>query len=246
MIIWAGTSSKDVGMVVEHYPSVTIPQKQQEIQQVPGRNGDIVLSTGAYQNYTQSYQVFLDSKYLGGLETAIPRITDWLMGNEGYQRLEDSYFPGVYRMAYYAGGAEFVSVFNEYGEGTLTFNCAPEKYYKYGDEPITMTQGKTLVNPSAFKAMPKILFDLPTIGGSGTLSVNGETVTLNAGDVSEQGTVTIIIDTKLHKIYEQESGDSLSYRFSGDYEDLKLGKQSVVTWTGNLQNVRIIPRWWTI
>lgn len=245
MIIWAGTSSQDVGVVVEHYPGITIPQKKQEIQQVPGRNGDIIIPSGAYENYTQSYQVFLDSKYYGGLERVIPKLVDWLLGHEGYQRLEDSYFPDVYRMAYYTGGAEFVSFFNEYGEGTLSFNCAPEKYYKFGDEPVSMENGKVLVNPSSFAAFPKILFDMTSIGGSGTLSVNGKTVTLTAGDTGGEA-VTIVIDTKLHKIYEQAGGTSLSGRFSGDYEDLKLEKRSTVTWTGNLQNVRIIPRWWTI
>ena len=43
MILWAGTSNKDVGMVVEHYPSVILPRRKMEVQQVPGRNGDIIL-----------------------------------------------------------------------------------------------------------------------------------------------------------------------------------------------------------
>ena len=103
MIIWAGTSSKEVGIVVEHYPDVIVPQKNVEIQTVPGRNGDILLPGGSYQNYTQSYEVFLDAKNLGGLETVMPKITEWLLGHEGYQRLEDSYFPEVYRLAWDGG-----------------------------------------------------------------------------------------------------------------------------------------------
>ena len=241
MIIWAGTSSKDVGMVVEHYPSVVIPQKKIEVQQVPGRNGDIVTSTGAFENYTQTYDAFLDSKYIGGLEGAMPKIVDWLLGHDGYQRLEDTYFPGVYRMAYYTGGAEFVSMFNEYGEGKLTFNCAPEKYLKSGEWPITMTSGKKVFNQTAFPALPIIRLKGDGLS-SGTLQFNDKTISISV--VPD----TMVIDTKRHKAYTEADGSVInrSNRITGNYEDLSLAKETTVIWSGGITAVEIIPRWWTI
>ena len=115
MIIWAGTSNADVGMVIEHYPRVIIPKRSQGIQKVPGRNGDVIMDYGSFENYDQEYSAFLDAKNIGKLEQIIPKISDWLLGHEGYQRLEDRYFTDVYRIAYFANGAEFVSIFNEYG-----------------------------------------------------------------------------------------------------------------------------------
>lgn len=236
MIIWAGTSSKDVGMVVEHYPSVTIPQKKIEVQKVPGRNDDIVISTGAFDNYTQTYDAFLDVKYIGGLEGAMPKIVDWLLGHDGYYRLEDTYFPDVYRMAYYTGGAEFVSMFNEYGEGKLTFTCAPEKYLKSGEQPIEMTKGKKLFNPTNFQAMP--IIEITGNGNDGILNFNGNEFTIKTVPA------VITIDVKQHKSYR----GSISYSslIVGEYESLRLEKETLVGWSGGITSVKITPRWWTV
>lgn len=235
MIIWAGTSNKDVGMIIEHYPSVILPNRSQDIQKVPGRNGDIVLPNGSFENYEQSYSAFLDARNIGKLEQVMPKVVDWLLGNEGYQRLEDSYFPDVYRMAYYSGGTEFISLFNEYGEGTLTFNCAPEKYYKSGEWPITLSKNQVLLNPSTFAASPLIKV---TGSGSGTLTFNNSSVT-----ISSIGT-SVTIDVKLHKAYNGTT--SRNNTISGMYENLKLGKSTTITWSGGITGVDITPRWWTI
>ena len=158
MIEWAGVRSDDLGIVVEHYPKPIIPERQQSTQTVAGRSGDILFSTTSFKNYNQPYEVFLDSKEKGGLEAVFPRLVDWLMGNEGYQRLEDSYFPEFYRLAYYSGGAEFLTMFNEYGQGTLTFNCNPCKYFKTGEQEQEVEHNGKLYNPSSFPATPLIKF----------------------------------------------------------------------------------------
>lgn len=235
MIIWAGTSNKDVGMIIEHYPSVILPNRSQEIQKVPGRNDDIIISNGSFENYDQQYSAFLDAKRYGGLEQVMPKVVDWLLGNEGYQRLEDSYFPDFYRMANYSGGSQFISVFNEYGQGTLTFNCAPEKYFKSGEKELILSKNQVLRNPTSFAAFPLITV---TGSGSGTLTFNGASVT-----ISNIGT-SVTIDTKLHRAYNGTTNRNNT--ISGSYETLKLGKVTTVTWSGGVTGVKIIPRWWTI
>lgn len=237
MIVWAGTSNKDVGMIIEHYPHVIIPQRTQEIQQIPGRNGSLVIPTGAFENYEQQYQAFLDAKYLGGLEQVMPKLVDWLLGHEGYHRLEDTYFPDIYRMAYYSGGSEFVSIFNEYGSGTLSFNCAPEKYYKSGEREIVLEKNQVLRNPSAFAALP-IIYITGNGSSNGTLTFNDKSVSISAVPTSAT------IDIKTHRFYNDTT--NYSNKLTGSYEDLKLGKETEITWSGGIQSVRIIPRWWTI
>ena len=235
MIIWAGTSNKDVGMIIEHYPSVVLPRKSQEIQQVPGRNGDVVLENDSYENYEQKYSAFLDAKYIGRLERVIPKVVDWLLGHPGYQRLEDSYFPDVYRMAYYQGGTEFISIFNEYGEGTLIFNCAPEKYYKIGEKAINVTSGQVLKNISVFPAFPII-----TVKGSGrgVLDFNGKQLVIT--NINSE----VTIDVKKHRAFN--GSESRNSTISGLYENLKLYEETEIGWSGGITGVTIIPRWWTI
>jgi len=169
VIEWAGVRSDDLNIVIEHYPKPMIPERQQTVQSVSGRNGDIIIPNKAFKNYNQPYSVFLDAKYRGGIEAVFPRLVDWLMGNEGYQRLEDSYFPEVYRMAYYSGGVDFLNYFNEYGQGTLTFNCMPQKFYKSGERELSVESGDTLVNPSSFVAQPLIRFKIKNMAMTATL-----------------------------------------------------------------------------
>ena len=237
MIVWAGTRSDEVGMIVEHYPRVVLPQRKFETQTVPGRNGDIVLSEGAFQNYDQEYQVFLDSKYAGGLETAMPRIVDWLLGHDGYQRLEDSYFPDFYRMARFDGGTQFFSFFNEYGEGTLTFSCAPEKFYRSGEKPVALTtSGTKLRNPSGFKALP--LFKVNG-SGYGKLYVDSNYI-----EISNITNGFVMIDVKTHQAYNGTTNRSNT--ITGDFDNLKLGPQSSISWSNGVTSVEVTPRWWTI
>ena len=235
MIIWAGTSNRDVGMIIEHYPKVILPKFSQEVQQVPGRNGDIILPHGSFLNYEQEYAAFLDAKHIGKLEQVMPKVVDWLLGHPGYQRLEDSYFPDVYRMAYFADGAEFISVFNEYGEGTLKFNCAPEKFYKTGEKSMTITKGQVLRNPSAFDAMPLITV---TGSGSGSITFNGVGLSISSIQTS------VTIDVKLHKAYNGSTNRNST--ISGSYENMKLGQETTISWSGGVTGVSLIPRWWTI
>ncbi len=236
MIIWAGTSSEDVGMVIQHYPKVIIPARKREVQAVPGRSGDIVIEFDTFENYEQQYDCFLDAKQLGGLNTVIPKVSDWLLGNRGYQRLEDTYFPDVYRMAYVVNALEFTSFFNEYGSGTLTFNCAPEKYFKMGEEEITLTKNQKLFNPSSFPAKP--IIKLNGNGNKGYLQFGGYIVSIS--EVPSE----LILDTKQHTAYEGST--NRSSMIQGLYEYLVLGKETQISWSGGITGVKIIPRWWTI
>jgi len=237
MIIWAGTSSEDVGMVIQHYPKVIIPAKKREVQAVPGRNGDIIIEFDTFENYEQQYDCFLDAKQFGGLGAVIPKVADWLLGNSGYQRLEDSYFPDVYRMAYVANSTEFTSHFNEYGWGTLTFNCAPEKYFKMGEEELTLSKNQKLFNPSSFPAKPIITITMT--GSAGTVSFNGTPMNISYGVVGD-----LIVDAKQHTVFN--NSENKSSMIQGQYEKLYLGKETVFTWSGGVAGVKIIPRWWTI
>lgn len=253
MIIWAGTSNLDVGMVVEHYPKPIIPRRKIEVQSVPGRNGDIILEQDAFENYEQPYSVFLDAKHIGGLSQVMPKLSDWLLGNKGYQKLEDSYFPDVYRMAYYSGGSEFISIFNEYGEGTLTFNCAPEKYLKSGDYFIPIASGTVIRNPTAFAAFPiiRVVLKGKTSTSStlvGTISFNGTvviTITVPASSTSSSGW-TINIDTKNYACTGASTGVNRSGWLTGSYENMKLEKETAITFNSNITSILLKPRWWTI
>jgi len=241
MIEFAGIRSDERYLIVEHYPQRFFPKRKYIVQTVPG-GGDIVLpeSEDAFSNYDQPYSVFFDSKG-PGLTQASRKIAEWLLGNPGYQRLEDSYDPDFYRMAYYKGGEQFLNWFNEYGQGTLTFTCAPKRFYKSGEKPITMSKNMKLYSPTTFKSHPIVTI----VGsGSGTITVtdkNGVARVFSIGELSG----TTVIDSERHTAIRNGSVN-VNYTVSSDYENLYLDSESSVTWNNAISSLTITPRWWTI
>lgn len=227
MIKFAGVRSDELNLVVEHYPTRTVPEQSYEVIEVPGRDGDIVIPNGNFKNYRQSYSVFIES-----YDPEEPRyqliarnVAEWLLGNPGYQRLEDSYDPEIYRMAYYSGGSDFSNYFNTYGRGSIEFTCAPRRFYKSGEETIYVTSTTELRNPSVFLADP--IYEIP---GS-SIIVNGKTMTFS--------TAGVVIDVEKHTA-KTPGGVNVTV-LSGNYEDLKLGKTN--SFGGNYL---VTPRWWTL
>lgn len=227
MIKFAGIRSDDLNLVIEHYPTRLFPERSYEVIEVPGRDGEVIIDNGNFKNYRQSYSAFIDS-----YDPEDPRyqriarnVASWLLGNPGYQRLEDSYDPEFYRMAYYSGGSEFSNWFNTYGRGTIEFSCAPRRFYKIGEEPVEVTSSTELVNPSVFLSDP-----IYVIPGS-SITVNNHTMNF--------GSSGVIIDVEKHTA-KTSLGASVTV-ISGNYEDLKLGKHN--TFGGNYT---VTPRWWAI
>ena len=62
MIFWNGKSSDDVRVIVERYPNRMIPARKIETISVPGRNGDLLIVQDAWENYTQSYDIYISAE----------------------------------------------------------------------------------------------------------------------------------------------------------------------------------------
>ena len=242
MIEFAGIRSDECYVIVEHYPQRYFPKRKYNAQAIPGGEKDFLMYEGedAFSNYSQPYSVFFDSKG-PGLSQASRRIAEWLLGHPGYQRLEDSYDPDFYRLAYYSGGEQFLNFFNDYGQGTLTFTCAPTRFYKSGEVPITLTKGQKLFSPSLFRAQPIVRF-----AGSGTCTLTltdskGTDRTFTVNNVG--GVVTVY--SREHKTVNN-SGANKNFDVASDYENLYLDTESTITWNNNITSVVLTPRWWTI
>ena len=151
MIWWAGISSDEVQVVVEKYPEQNGPEKQYETVQIPGRNGDLLLDNASYSNYEQRYEIYFNANKKK-TPTGARRVRAWLLSPKGYQRLEDSYDPDYYRIAYYKGPPEIENAMNLFGRSTITFVCKPQRYRKDGQYPTTFTAAGYLYNPELFAA----------------------------------------------------------------------------------------------
>lgn len=235
MIFWAGISSDDVHVVVERYPSVELAGRKLDTQSVPGRNGDLLFPQNAYQNYVQSYEIYVSAERVR-LPRAMREVANWLCGPAGYQKLEDSYDVETYRRAYFAGPLDVESVLHRFGRATIEFNCQPQRFLRVGDLAVQAAQGQVLLNPTAFAALPLITV---TGTGAGTLTVGDVTVTINS---MPRGVIVLDSDTQNAYYGAFNLNSTIS---APEFPTLPAG-ESVVRWTGGITSVEIIPRWWTL
>jgi phage-related protein len=208
-----------------------------EVISVPGRNGDIIITQDAYTNTTLTYDLAIV-----GLEKtlndSVRAVMEWLTRPKGYARLEDSYNPDVFRMAYYQGGMDIENRFMTLGRAKVQFNCKPQRFLRSGERSILAYNGVLLANPTIYTAKPII-----AVKGTGSAVLTVGSSVLSISDISPE----IDIDCESQSAYYGTANrNSRITLTSGDFPELKEGSTQI-SWTGSgVTEVRIIPRWWII
>lgn len=234
LIVYGGEASSDFGMVIEEAPAFDRPKRKATTYTVPGRNGVVLFQQDAWEDTTRSYNVFITDNAKDNLTDAVNAIEAWLNSQVGYTRLEDSFEPDVYRLAYYNGGDAFSNSMTQYGRATLTFSCRPERFYKYGENAITVTNGDSIFNATRFASKPLIY-----IRGTGdvTITLGGSTITATVN-----GFINIDCDSMNAYRYPDENENA---SITGAFPTIPPGS-STVGITGTTTLVTITPRFYTI
>lgn len=235
MIFWAGQSSDDLCVQVERYPALPRPAKKRTRVSVPGRNGDLIFDEGAFENYIQPYDIYISAER-PRLPWAARAVAAWLLAPSSYQRLEDSYEPNFFRLASFDGPLEVENVLNRYGRATLEFNCKPQRFAKAGQRAVSLWAGGGVVhNPYAFTALPL----LQVYGsGPGRLQVGDRAVEVKALD----GALTL--DSETQNAYQGTLNKNNTI-VAPEFPALLPG-DNAISWTGGIERVEVVPRWWTL
>lgn len=235
LIVYDGVSSTDYGIVVSEAPSFDKPQRKSSVFNVPGRNGSVLFQEDAYNDVTRSYKVFLTDNARNNLNEVVNRFTDWLYSVRGYQRLEDSFEPDIFRLAYFSGGQNFSNEMMQAGETTLQFTCRPERFFKSGETEITVSNGDKLVNATNYTAKPLIYIEASN--ETVTVSIGGKSIEANVDDY-------IYIDSERMNAYRTEA-ENMNSEVSGTFPTIAPGENGIGI-TGTVTKVTIIPRYFTI
>ena len=232
-IIWGGVPSYDFNIQVERFPPQNGPARLIETIQVPGRNGTLTIDSGAYGNYEQVYEVYFNAN-IKKTPAVAREVKKWLQLPAGYQRLEDTYDPEVFRLARYTGPAQIENIMNLFGRMTLSFDCQPQKWLKTGETPIGLTQKDEIIN-DWFPALPLVRVNG---SGSGNLYIGAYTVEIKALDGY------VLLDSATQNAYKgtQNKNGDIS---TDDFPVLQPGKNPV-SWDGGITSVEITPRWWAL
>ena len=173
-IIFGGIDSADFGIYIGGEGVFNAPKRAVEMVTVPGRNGDIAIDQGHYENIEVTYSAF---NYEEDLATFAQRLSDFrnaLASQIGYQQLSDTFHPNEYRMALFVDGLEIDPVkYNTASTFEIKFDCKPQRWLANGATAITVSDGQTLNNPTQYSAEP-----LLAVEGHGTISFNGYEINL--------------------------------------------------------------------
>ena len=155
IVVFNGISSQDLHIQVQTEPSYDFPEKDYDVTHVPGRNGDIVIDQGSWQNVSRKYNLAMDAGKISYTEVA-SKLVQWLHSASGYARLEDSYEPDFYRMAMYKDSGSISNIFNKAGQIEVEFTCKPQRYFKSGEAADIFVASSEYRNPTDFPAKPLI------------------------------------------------------------------------------------------
>ena len=234
LLVYGGEASSDFGMVIAEAPTFERSTRKQEVFNIPGRNGSVIIQQDAWNDVPRSYKVWLTKTGEEDLATSVDALLGWLNSKKGYQRLEDNFEPNVFRLAYYSGGSNFENHLTQYGNGTLTFTCRAERFYKDAEHPIEVTNGDKLNNPTRYTSKPLI-----HIEGTGA-------VTIAFGGATMSATLTdyINIDCDAMNAYRLPA-ENMNNKISGTFPTLQPGINTIGL-TGSVTKVVITPRFFTI
>lgn len=235
MIVFNGTSSDDLNLIVEQYPEPTYPKRRNSKFTIQGRSGTFYTESGEFENVDQLYNVYLSADP-GNVQEYAAKVGAWLCGPKGYCRMEDSYTPETYRMAMFMGPLNIENTLNSFGRAKLEFECLPFRYLKSGDFAFSCASGESITNPTAFDAYP-----LLTLSGTGAGSVTAAGITISISEIGGK----ILIDCETMDAYSEDGANKNSAISAVKFPILTPGENSL-TYSGGVTSLQVKPRWRTV
>lgn len=205
-----------------------------ESESIPGRNGDLIFETGAYENRIGTAECF--AMRHRNVEIMIRSINRFLLSKKGYRKLETSDDPNHYWMARVQNGARIEQRLRTLSPFEISFDCKPQRFVKSGLRPVEMTQAGVLYNQYGFDALPLIVVHG---SGGGVLVVGDRAVDI----ISMNG--PLYLDCENQNAYNESNRNQNNQIIAPDFPVLSAGDNRI-SWTRNIEKIEIVPRWWEL
>ena len=203
-----------------------------EAQTIPGRNGDLIWETGSYENRSGSASCFCLQK---DVEKAVSSAGRFLMGKKGYRRLETSDDPDHYWMARVENSPQIAMRLRTLAPFEIGFDCKPQRFVKAGENAVGFDGNGELFNQYGQVSLPFITLYGQ---GEGWLAIGDCVVEVKAFDG------ILYLDSDTQNAYNNNGNQNLNinapvFPVLGDGE-IKI------EFSGGIDRVEIIPRWWEL
>lgn len=238
-----GVSAEEMGLRIERYPVIHKPRKRLEPVTVAGRNGNLHISDGSYENIVIRYECWWKNANLN-FPTArtAHEVAQWLYSAPVGARLEDTYDSTVFRTATFQGPLDIENILDRYGRVTLEFQCRPEAWLKSAEAALEFTKsGGFLNNPTPFATKPLIRVVTDTIHVGGTVRIGSEQLLIMWQGFAARH--EIWVDCEEQEAWEIVDGEEVpvnAWISGADYLQIQPGKNDVTF--DNFESVRIYTR----
>jgi predicted phage tail component-like protein len=212
-IIINGVSSRNIdGLLIQSLPPITKPKIRTSIEEIDGRDGDIVTKLG-YAAYDKTIQIGLKGDY------NVDDVIEYF--NQSGRIIFSNELDKYYKFAVY-DSIDFNKLIR-FKTATVNIHVQPFKY-SLDEPPITNTNPRhqTIINISARNQGNIYSKPLLTIEGSKTITVYHDNVEIFKIDLSDEGE-KIIIDA-LEMNATDGAGNYLNRKVTGDYNNFRLSK----------------------
>ena len=230
-----GKKSTELGVFVETFPSIVLPSERVQSHQIPGRHGDLKTRENAYTPIILTLECF--ARNIENLD----EFSAWIR-NFGWMRMGK--YPGF---AYKASMISQIDI-NQVMKGrenrrfSIVFDCQPFRYVWPEAEPITIVtanhsmESVSVQNPGNTESEPRLIIE-----GTGefTLTIG---LTLITFKNVEGG---VILDCEMQECFNLEESLLVNdWVEIGDDEFPKLNAgATMISWSGDVTKITIIPRW---
>lgn len=247
-VIFDGKALKDYGVYCSGDKTFSAPQRNVDSITIPGRNGTLERDKGSFANITVEYSCWIGSNFRGNIEG----LRNYLLSKAGFKRLEDTYDPDTFRLASFHGpldvSAYYSSTFGSFG---LQFTARPERFLKSGEDPISITNGTIINNPTLFAANPVIEIDM---SNTLPLQIKFGDYTITIRDTLGDPLSKLVIDTDNLNAYgittnteeKVNCNDMITPKYKDKWVKLEPGETVVSSDFNVISGVSIIPRWWIL
>ena len=242
--------SRDFAVFVDSPTAFDAPIPETDSYSFFGNSGDVVFDRHRYPNIRLKYTLVIEAKR--NIDTVMTKIRALLLSMAGYQRLEDSYNPTIYRMAKVA--KNFIvkkrSVDDRFSLVELTFDAMPQRFWKDGDRAVEIDVRQPVAvpmiyNPTGFASSPLLRFVANAESGS---IKAGKSLTTEEFLLEFSGVPTgkaLLFDSQTLDLTVEEDGTFLNDKcYSTDTLLIYAGNN----WFDleNIESLQVVPRWWEI
>lgn len=232
-IILNDRSSEEIpGLLIQELPPISKPLLRNQIEEIDGRDGDIVMPLG-YAAYDKDVSIGLYGKF------DVDDVIEYF-NSEG--KVVFSNEPDKYYKYQILNQIDFERLVR-FRTATVTFHVQPFKFAN-NEKAKTYTSfdnnSITVRNNGNYYSRPKI-----TVFGTGTinLSLNGKQLfVINLGSQAAQ----ITIDAEQLEAYDEDTNVLMNRSVDGDYDNLRLKVgTNTISWSGSVTKMIIsnYSRW---